>query len=104
MPNPVNIAEDLSPDFWTGSKAVGTAIVQLIPNPLNIQKGVQIKADAANAGIVYIGKAAVTAASADASDGIPLAAGEGLFIPVKDVTKIYMLADALAQEVYWMAV
>ena len=105
MPGPVNIVEDLSPDFWTGSKAIGNgAIVQLFSADLPVQKGVQLKADATNAGIIYVGKSNVTAASADVTDGMPLAAGEGIFIPVKDITKIYMIASQAAQEIYWMAV
>ena len=104
MPAPVNITEDLSPDFWTGSIAIGVAAVQILPFLYPVQKGVQIKADAANTDILYVGKKGVTAKSADVSDGIPLAAGEGIFIPIKDVTKIYIIADAAAQEVYWMAV
>lgn len=104
MPQPVDIVEDLSSDFWTGSLAVGAAAVQLLPTPLPVQKGVQIKADAANTGIIYVGKLGVTAASADVTDGLPIAAGEGIFVPIKDVTKIYIISDTAAQESYWMAV
>ena len=104
MTKTVDLMEDLSPEFWTGSLAVGAAAVQLLPQKLAVLKGVQIKCDSTNTGLVYVGKSGVTAASADSTDGIELAAGEGIFIPIKDVTKIYIISDTAAQEVYWMAV
>ena len=105
MSKPVDIVHDLAPNFWHGSLEVGAAAVQLIPIALpGVMKGVQIKASFANTDELYVGKAEVTAASADVSDGLELSAGEGVFIPIQDVTKIWIIASAAAQEVYWMAV
>ncbi len=105
MSRPVDIATDLAPRFSTGSSAVGGTAVQLFPVGAKVIKGVQLKADAANTGIIYVGSnSGVTAAAADTTDGFPIAAGEGIFIPIEDITRLWIIASVAAQEIYWLVV
>lgn len=99
MSTAVNLVEDLSPDFQVGVTVIGTTSSQVLPIEIDVCKGVQLKADPANTGIIHIGRSNVTA-----STGMPLAAGEGLFIPVSDVTKISAVASAAAQNLHWLTV
>lgn len=99
MSTVVTLAEDLSPDFQAGTTTIGTAATQVLPIQIDVCKGVQLKADAGNSGVIHIGRSNVTT-----TDGMPLAAGEGLFIPVSDVTKITAIATAVSQKIYWLSV
>ena len=99
------IGDETVHGFDHGRKSsVGTSAVVLSASSYRVAKGVQIKADAANSSVVYVGNADLTADSADATDGFPLAAGEGLFVPVDDVNKIYLRGGASGQKVFWFAV
>ncbi len=84
--------------FSKGS--IGTSAVQLSASATRCAKGVQIKADPANTGVVYIGKSDVTANTAAATDGYPLAAGEEVFIPVDLLSTIYAIGSAAGQKVF----
>lgn len=83
--------------------SIGTSAVQLISTTTGCNQGVTIKADANNAGVVYIGRSTVTANSADGTDGFPLAAGEEIFIPCEDVSYLYAIASTTAQKIFWIA-
>ena len=99
------IGDETVHGFDHGRKSsVGTSAVQLAATSYRAAKGVQIKADAANSAAVYVGNADLTADTADATDGFPLAAGEGLFVPVDDVNKIYVRGGSSGQKVFWFAV
>jgi hypothetical protein len=99
------IGDETVHGFDHGRKSsVGTTVVQLSATSYRATKGVQIKADAANSSTVYVGNADLTADTADATDGFPLAAGEGLFVPVDDVNKVYVRGGASGQKVFWFAV
>lgn len=99
------IGDETVHGFDHGRKSsVGTTAVQLSATSYRVTKGVQLKADAANASTVYVGNADLTADTADATDGFPLAAGEGLFVPVDDVNKVYVRGGASGQKVFWFAV
>ena len=54
--------------------------------------------------MVYVGTAGVTADAADATDGFPLAGGEGLFVPIDDPSKLYVRGSAAVQKVFWFAI
>ncbi len=91
--------------FSHGRKSsVGTSAVQLTAAIAHLGKGVQIKADAANSGTVYVGGSTVTADAADATDGFPLSAGEGLLVPVDDPSKVYLIGSAAGQKVFFFAI
>jgi hypothetical protein len=98
------IGDETVHGFDHGRKSsVGTTAVQLSATAYRATKGVQLKADAANSSTVYVGNADLTADTADATDGFPLAAGEGLFVPVDDVSKVYVRGGAAGQKVFWFA-
>jgi hypothetical protein len=98
------IGDETVHGFRHGRKsAVGTTAVQLTTAAAHQSKGVQLKADAANSGTVYVGNSNVTAGTTDATDGFPLAGGEGLFVPVDDPSKVYVIGSAAGQNVFWFA-
>lgn len=99
-----DLSKDLAPSFWHGSIAIGTSESQVTATAVPVLKGIQLKADAANTGIIYVGKSGVTDASADGTDGFPLSAGDGLFLPLDDVSLVYAIASAAAQELYWLVI
>ncbi len=87
----------------TGSKVVGTSSVQF-GDEGDLFTGVTIKADAGNAGIVYVGfNAGVTAGTVAASDGFPLAAGEDAHLSVTNMQKIFVIASQATQKFFWIA-
>jgi hypothetical protein len=87
--------------FATLGKTVGTTAAKLSATSLPAPRGFGLKAAAGNTGVVYAGAAAtVTAGTADATDGYPLAAGQEVFFPVDDLTKVWLVATAAAQKVF----
>lgn len=91
------------PNFDHFSKgSIGATAVQLSSSATRCFKGVQIKADPANTGVVYIGKSDVTANTAAATDGYPLAAGEELFVPTDLLSTVYAIGSAAGQKVFVM--
>lgn len=91
--------------FDHGSKgSVGAAAVQIVATKTRCFRGVQVKADSSNTGVVYVGNSDVTAGSAEATDGFPLSAGQGLFVPVQDAATVYVVGSSAGQKVYWVTV
>jgi hypothetical protein len=84
--------------------AIGTTAVQLTTTSAHAPRGVQIKASVANSGTVYVGNSDVTAGSADATDGFPLGAGDALFLPIDDPSKVYLVGSAAGQIVFFVVV
>lgn len=82
---------------------VGTSAVPLTSVDVHLAKGVQLKADEANTGTVFVGGAGVTAGTTPATDGFPLAPGDGLFVPIDRASKLRLIATAASQNVYWLA-
>lgn len=83
--------------------AVGVSAVALGAAADRLAKGVQLRAGEANTALVYVGGPDVTAGSTPATDGFPLAAGEALFVPIDRIDKLYVVAEAADQDVYWFA-
>jgi len=98
MSSVVHIGQDLATTFYTGQVLVGTTIVQVVAQPIDIMKGVQLKAASSNAGTIYIGRDTVSSTT-----GFPLLAGESVFISVEDVTKIKAIASEASQGLSWLA-
>lgn len=97
------LGDDTVHSFDHGRKSsVGTTPVQLVATSLQATRGVQLKAASDNSAAVYVGNSDVTADSADATDGFPLAAGEGLFVAVDDASKIYLRAASGTQKVFYL--
>jgi hypothetical protein len=89
-----------------GSKgSIGTSAVQLIGTSTLLDYGVEVKADPANSGTVYVGLAGVTNGNASATDGFPLLASHSLFVPkavAKDASLIYVIASGAGQKVFFI--
>jgi len=100
------LGDDVVHSFTTGRKSgVGTTAVPLVTAVRPLTRGLQLRAAATNTGTVYVGaSSAVTADAADATDGFPLAAGEGLLVKVDDASKVYLIASAASQKVFYLAV
>jgi hypothetical protein len=100
-----NLHKDVVDDFFHGRTVIGTTAAQVItPRLPSVLKGIQFKAGPANVGLVYIGQDGVTAGTAMATDGTPIAANEGFFLPAKDASKAYAIASAADQDLYWFVV
>ena len=66
-------------------------------------RGVYVKADPTNTGVIYVGHSDVTTgATADATDGYRLSANEEVFISIDDANKVYVIGSAAGQAVYWL--
>lgn len=89
--------------FYHGSnRDVDTSAEVLTSTSVQCQHGVTITADNTNDGVVFVGNSsAVTAGSADATDGAPIFPGLWRFFPVRDPSKLYVIADTANQVVYW---
>lgn len=104
MAGATDIGKDLSPKQWNGSKTVGTSAVAVFSAHYPILKGVQLKADPDNSDVIYIGSGlSVTAGTDGDHDGLPLQAGEGLFVPAANMTTITAIAGAASQKLFWYA-
>jgi hypothetical protein len=88
--------------FDHGSKgSIGLTALQLTASSITAKKGVLVKASAANTGIIYVGNSDVTANSTEATDGYELYAGEAVLIEVDNANKIYVIASATGQKVFF---
>ena len=82
---------------------VDTTAEQMTATDFSCRNGVTIKAYDGNLGTVYVGLVGVTAGTAEATDGFPLAAGESVTIEVTNVNLIYVIASIANQLIYWIA-
>ena len=100
------LGDDVVDNFGHGRKSsVGTTAVQLVTASTPATRGVLLRAAADNSGTVYVGNSSsVTADSADATDGMPLAAGDSLLVKVDDASKVYVIASATGQKVFFLTV
>ena len=100
----MQITDDSAAAFRTGSATIGATAVQLTSTSTKLTRGIVIKAPSANTGQVYIGTSSgVTALSTPATDGFQLSAGERQFIPVDDLSKIWLIASGAGQVVTFLA-
>lgn len=107
----VSITDDASASWGTGSGVAG-ANVQTLLAALGLTtsrpctRGVQIRAADANTGQVYVGAKSnvTTGTAAPTTDGYPLDAGEGVFLPVKDLNLVWVIGSAAGQafNVLWV--
>jgi hypothetical protein len=97
------LGDETVASFDHGRKSsVGVSAVQLVATPLHAAKGIELIAASTNSGTVYVGNADVTAGSADATDGFPLAPGARLFLPLDDPSKVYVRGSASGQTVFFV--
>lgn len=59
--------------------------------------GITVKAMPTNTAKIYVGASGVTTAT-----GYPLSAGESVFVPVDDVSKVYAIGGAANQAAAWI--
>jgi len=93
--------------IWTGRKSsIGTSAVAVMSTGVKARRGVQITAPADNGSTVYIGNSsAVTADSADGTDGYPVIAGETVVIPTRNPDLLYAIAESGSDnKVWWMII
>lgn len=101
----VDVTSAVSATLDHGSnRDIDTVAEQITATSFACKFGVTLRADDANTGVLYIGNSDVTAGSTAATDGIPLAAGESLFLPVNNSNIPYAIASANNQIIYWVAV
>lgn len=87
-----------------GHVVVGTTAAQLTAEPVTVvKKGVLVVADPNNATTIYLGRSVVTADNVVDTGGIPLPPGASLFVPIEDLTALYVISGSAAQDIAWMA-
>ncbi|REJ65640.1 MAG: hypothetical protein DWQ31_17010 [Planctomycetota bacterium] len=100
----VDIGSDSAPEFFHAAKVVGTT-AEVIANARPLLRGAQVVAATDNLGVVFVGTSqSVTAGTNDGTDGFPLGPGDGLFVPVDDLAKVWVIADQASQKVFWVAI
>ncbi len=102
--NYISISSQVADDFYNRSLVVGTSEIAIPNSAQALTQGVQIRAANANAGIIYVGGTNVTADSNPETDGFPILAGEGLFIPIDDMNKLKLIASMAGQKLFWFAI
>ena len=87
-----------------GHVVVGTSAAPMAAESVTVvKKGVLVVADPNNATTVYLGRKVVTANNAVETGGIPLPPGASLFVPIEDLTALFVISGSTAQDVAWMA-
>lgn len=91
----------------TGEKsAIGATALQLSDRDIVVTGEVRVRANLGNStDLVYIGRAGITAAGADATSGYQLTAGDEVIFPPGMFTRlsdIYVIGSTTNLEVFWM--
>lgn len=85
--------ETLPTAFTTIQKTVGTTAVQLTATPTPVKSQPFIRPDPANTGVVVV----ITGSGKVLTDGMFV--GDGVFVPVDDLSKIWLIASVASQKV-----
>jgi hypothetical protein len=95
----VSIARESVEGFLTGHGTIGAtkAAITIVITP--VLKYVEIKADLTNTNNVFVGGLNVTTTT-----GYFLDAGEMVRIPINNLDKVWVVADAAAQGYSWLVV
>ncbi len=88
-------------DFRHGQTTVGLTAVQIANYPGTLVQGVLLRAPGANdtapnTDEIWVGKVGVTAAN-----GMAIAPGETMIVPVEDMSQLYAISTAGAQVLAW---
>jgi len=92
-----------------GALSIGTtagSLASFNTNKVDIicPRGIQLKAASGNSGTIVIGGSSVSYnATAANINGLPLAAGESIFLEVTQLSSIYADASASSQVLHWIA-
>lgn len=95
----------LTSTIENGAKSsIGGTALQMTTSTYRCKSGVIVKAASTNTALVYVGdSSAVTANSNDTTDGFEIAAGQSITVPVDKPSRIYVIASAVSQKVFWTA-
>ena len=74
---------------------VGTSKQVLSSTIKNTSRGISLKADSANTGVIYVGKVDVTTSS-----GYPLGQNEVILLPIDNPSLVYVIGSASGQKLY----
>ena len=89
----------------TGSNLdIDTSAEQITLTSYPATVGVLFRADADNSGVVFLGNSDVTAGTTAATDGLPLSAGDAVFLQISNANLVYAIGSAVNQKVYFMVV
>jgi hypothetical protein len=100
-----DVSKETVDEFMAGGVEVGTSAVRCSTNTNKLAKGVQLRASPENDGIIFVGHGQhVTPGDVTATDGFPLAAGEGVFLPISSADKVWLISDTAAQKVFLLAI
>lgn len=75
-----------------------------IPNDFSAKRGFLFKADASNAGTIFVGTSLVDADGSNVISGMPLSASESLFVEVTRASTFHFNAGASSQKLYFLAI
>jgi len=96
---------DTQATFDHGSNLdIDASAEQITSTSFTAKRGVIVRAPSTNTGNLYIGNSDVTAGTTAATDGQLLEPGESLFIEVDNPNKLYAIADAANQKIFWSAI
>ena len=89
----------------TGSNLdIDTSAEQITSTSYAANVGVLFRADADNSGVVYLGNSDVTAGTTASTDGLPLSAGDAVFLQISNANLVYAIGSAVNQKIYFMVV
>jgi hypothetical protein len=92
----VNIDTMVLPSAYTTLQlTVGTSAVRLTATATPVCAMPVLKTDPANTGVVYL----ISSAAGTAATGVALGAGDGLPVPIDDLSKLWFIASAAGQKI-----
>ena len=83
---------------------IDTSAEQIPSTSYPASVGVLFRADADNSGVIYLGNSDVTAGTTAATDGLPLSAGDAIFLQISNANLVYAIGSAVNQKIYFMVV
>ncbi len=95
LPAYTGIDVQLTAAFVTLQLTVGTSALQLTEVATPVKSMPVVKTDPANTGVVYL----ITSAAGTTATGVALGAGDGLPVPIDDLSKLWFVASAAGQKV-----
>ncbi len=96
----IDTAVSVGSSFTNNVASVGTSAIQITTTSFTCSKGVTVTADMSNTGTIFVGNSS----SVTTSTGFSLEAGDALFLPIDNPTKVYVISDTASQKVLYVAV
>jgi len=103
----MDIERESARALYYGHQTVGLTVRQLVVRSCPCLKGVLLRTPSTtdpvpNTACVWVGDSRVTADSDEGTGGMPIPAGESLFIPINDVNQLWVVSILDGQDVAWM--